>query len=229
MTTIGSFVMNAKMSAPDYIACLLCVLILVQPIVGFRYQCASCPSLPSSYNLCSSCERQSYVLHDPMHIFFKVPRPVQRPLESPTPFLPDLYKAPAGPHGTGASYNPSDPRDYLKSLVHPAAVCDCCVTRINGEWFRCAYCPKDLCDACEALDTHDDSHIFFVFKAPVDMNKMRLFAELDNPNGSPPVISYPIYRWYREYHCLYMYATHWNSSNCVVEHYPFLKPRRRRS
>src|SRR6266481_4183913 len=39
---------------------------------------------------CSSCESRSYVLHDPMHIFFKLPRPVQRPLESPTPFLPDL-------------------------------------------------------------------------------------------------------------------------------------------
>jgi hypothetical protein len=57
--------------------------------------------------------------------------------------------------------------DYLKSLVHSTAVCDCCVTRIHGEWFRCAYCPKDLCDACETLDTHDDLHLFFVFKAPV--------------------------------------------------------------
>lgn len=56
---------------------------------------------------------------------------------------------------------------YLRSLIHPAAVCDRCVTRIQGEWFRCAYCPKDLCDACEALDTHDDSHVFFIFKAPV--------------------------------------------------------------
>ena len=96
------------------------------------------------------------------------------------------YKAPAGPRGVGGNDNPSDPKgyntdwylvyamlispiylDYLKLLIHPTAVCDCCVTRINGEWFRCAYCPKDLCDACEALDTHDDTHIFFVFKAPV--------------------------------------------------------------
>jgi hypothetical protein len=95
------------------------------------------------------------------------------------------YKAPAGPVGVGCTYNQTDPKgqdliefallhvdlflflDYLKSLVHPTAVCDCCVTRIHGEWFRCAYCPKDLCDACEALDTHDDSHVFFVFKGPV--------------------------------------------------------------
>lgn len=57
--------------------------------------------------------------------------------------------------------------DYLESLLHSSALCDRCMTRIQGEWFRCAYCPKDLCDACEALDTHDDSHVFFTFKAPV--------------------------------------------------------------
>jgi len=163
-----------------------------KPIYGVRYQCGSCPSKPTSYDLCSSCEARSYVLHDPMHIYFKLPRPVQKPLELPFPCLPELYKTPVGP--PGGIYNPDNPKDYLKSLLHSAALCDRCMTRIQGEWFRCAYCPKDLCDACEALDEHDDSHVFFIFKAPVDMNnKLRQFADLDNPNGSPPVIPYLLY------------------------------------
>lgn len=57
--------------------------------------------------------------------------------------------------------------DYLKSLVHSSAVCDRCMTCIQGEWFRCAYCAKDLCDVCEEVDTHNDSHVFLVFKSIV--------------------------------------------------------------
>ncbi|KZP21090.1 hypothetical protein FIBSPDRAFT_861001 [Athelia psychrophila] len=163
-----------------------------EPLYGVRYQCGSCPSAPMAYNLCGDCETHSYEVHDPLHIFFKIPRPVYKELESPVPFLPDLYKSPAGP--PPGVYHP-EPREYLKSLVHNNALCDRCVTQIHGEWFRCAYCPKDLCDACEALDTHDDSHVFLVFKAPVDMHhKLRQFAELDNPHGSPPIIPYPLYR-----------------------------------
>jgi len=161
------------------------------PILGVCYQCGSCQSIPAAYSLCSSCEARSYMVHDPMHIFFKLPRPVQNQLESPRPLIPELYLSPAGPRG---HYDPMNPKEYLKSLVHFSAFCDRCMTAIQGEWFRCAYCPKDLCDACEALDTHNNSHVFFVFKAPVDMNnKLRQFVQLDNPEGSPPVIPYPVY------------------------------------
>lgn len=31
------------------------------------------------------------MLHDPTHVFFKLPRPVDRPIESPGPLLPKLY------------------------------------------------------------------------------------------------------------------------------------------
>lgn len=31
------------------------------------------------------------MLHDPMHTFFKLPRPVHRPLQSTSGFLPKLY------------------------------------------------------------------------------------------------------------------------------------------
>ncbi|KII87495.1 hypothetical protein PLICRDRAFT_55450 [Plicaturopsis crispa FD-325 SS-3] len=159
-------------------------------IVGVRYQCACCPSSPHSYSLCAACEARSYVVHDPMHLFFKIPRPVDRPLESAFALLPILYKAPAGPIG---GLSPStNPREYLKSLQHRSALCDRCMERtgIQGAWFRCAYCSKDLCDACQAIDTHDDKHVFYVLKGPVDMPRFRHIANVENP---PPVIQYPIY------------------------------------
>jgi len=163
------------------------------PIIGVRYQCANCPSSPTSYSLCSSCEERSYFRHDPLHVFIKIPRPVSKQIESPFDLIPKLYKIPAGP--PPGSFNPSDPKEYLKNVVHKAALCDRCMDRvgIQGEWFRCAYCAKDLCDNCEALDTHNDSHVFLVFKSIVDMQVFRDFADLDNPNGSPPVIPYRIY------------------------------------
>ena len=57
--------------------------------------------------------------------------------------------------------------EYLSFLVHSTALCDRCLERIHGAWFRCAYCAKDLCADCEAVDTHDETHLFVVFKAPV--------------------------------------------------------------
>jgi hypothetical protein len=51
--------------------------------------------------------------------------------------------------------------------VNSSAICDRCMTPIEGEWFRCAYCACDLCDACEEVDTHDDTHVFMVFKSLV--------------------------------------------------------------
>jgi hypothetical protein len=154
-------------------------------IVGVRYQCANCPSLPNAFNLCAVCEIRSHQLHDPMHAFFKIPRPLDKEIESSFPIVPILYKAPVG----SGSYSP----DYLKSVFHSSAVCDRCMTRIQGAWFRCAYCAKDLCDACEELDTHDDKHIFIVFKSPVDMLVFRRFTDLENPTGGPPLISHPVF------------------------------------
>jgi len=62
---------------------------------------------------------------------------------------------------------------YLQTIVHRVALCDRCIQRIVGEWFHCAYCAKDLCDACEAMDSHDASHLFVVFKSVVDMTILR--------------------------------------------------------
>ncbi|KAH8110024.1 hypothetical protein DFH11DRAFT_1805964 [Phellopilus nigrolimitatus] len=84
---------------------------------------------------------------------------------------------------------------YLATLYHNAALCDHCMDRIKDEWFRYVYCAKNLCDVCENLDAHahDRTHFFYVFKAPVDMQIFRIVAELDNPEGSPPVLNYPLY------------------------------------
>lgn len=83
--------------------------VTAQPIVGVRYQCANCSSYPKSISLvcgfflaqssgpktlirilqCERCEARSYALHDPWHVFFKLPRPVDRPLVLQPP-LPRL-------------------------------------------------------------------------------------------------------------------------------------------
>jgi hypothetical protein len=60
-----------------------------------------------NHTQCTSCEPRSYIVHDPMHIFFKLPRPVHRPLQSAMPFLPSLYKQPVGPAFGNA--DPTDP------------------------------------------------------------------------------------------------------------------------
>ena len=62
---------------------------------------------------------------------------------------------------------------YLRGLTHAFAVCDRCMSHISGEWFHCAYCPKDLCDSCAEVDTHDNTHLFVVFKSDVNMQIFR--------------------------------------------------------
>ncbi len=142
------------------------------------------------------------MFHDPTHVFFKLPRPVDRPIESQFPMLPKLYVIdPVGHFGSSLlgtncqlvqdgirgflltlkvllalsclSNLRSHFTEYLKDLFHSTAICDRCMTCIQGAWFRCAYCGKDLCDACEELDNHNDTHLFMVFKAPVDVHAIK--------------------------------------------------------
>jgi hypothetical protein len=56
-------------------------------------------------------------------------------------------------------------RDVKAYLKHVHALCDRCMVIIQGAWFRCVYCGKDLCDDCEEIDTHDDTHVFLVLKS----------------------------------------------------------------
>ncbi|TFK70565.1 hypothetical protein BDN72DRAFT_533577 [Pluteus cervinus] len=156
-------------------------------IRGIRYQCASCPSTPELVcNLCESCEEISYIVHDDMHSFFKIPRRVDRPLETPQALVPPLYSVAAGPSPTSGSLSVSDPKGYLSGVQHKA-VCDQCVTAIKGEWFRCGNCTRDLCDVCQNVDTHDKTHIFLVIKSMVDMTTVK--HTLHNKTIMP----YPVY------------------------------------
>ncbi|KAI0675835.1 hypothetical protein C8Q78DRAFT_1066496 [Trametes maxima] len=183
----GTRVDASAAAAEHGIACDGCA----QPIVGVRYQCANCPSYPKSISLCERCEARSYALHDPWHVFFKLPRPVDRPLVLQPP-LPRLYKTPAGP--AGGVFNLADPKGYLQNLTHQFAVCDRCMSHIRGEWHHCAYCPKDLCDSCAEVDTHDPTHLFVMFKSNVNMQIFRRrFMNEEDPSRSPPLIPFPIY------------------------------------
>ena len=100
--------------------------------------------------------------------------------------------------------------DYLRTLTHAFAVCDRCMSHIRGEWFHCAYCPKDLCDSCAEVDTHDNTHLFVVFKSDVNMQIFRYVLSLlnrvtmltdvgrrfmneEDPSRSPPLIPFPVY------------------------------------
>ncbi|KLO11030.1 hypothetical protein SCHPADRAFT_489279 [Schizopora paradoxa] len=151
-------------------SCRICIL-------GTRFQCGACPSSSSSqYNLCEVCEEKSYLVHDPMHIFFKFPRPVDRQITSESGLLPDVYKEPVGQYMHSRAGSMRNPTEYLQYLRHNAAHCDRC----------------DLCGACEKVDTHDRRHIFFVLKAPVDMNRFRKFADPDSPQMIA-VLKRPVY------------------------------------
>ncbi|KAH8104219.1 hypothetical protein DFH11DRAFT_1765448 [Phellopilus nigrolimitatus] len=157
-----------------------------QSNVGVRFQCAMCPATKTqSYSLVPIV-----LLHDPMHIFFKLLRPVHRPIESQFAILPILYVPIA--FLSHIVFLSSAVPAYLTTLYHNVALCDYCMDRIKGEWFRCVYCAKDLCDECENLNphAHDRTHFFYVFKAPVNT---LIVAELDNLEGSLPVLNYPVY------------------------------------
>lgn len=101
---------------------------------------------------------------------------------------------------------------YLFNLTHQFAVCDRCMSHIRGEWFHCAYCPKDLCDSCAEVDTHDPTHLFVAFKSNVNMqifryasriplyvlradlgDASRRFMNEEDPSRSPPLIPFPVY------------------------------------
>lgn len=162
-----------------------------QMIVGTRYQCGNCPSIPHPYNLCQSCDEKSYIVHDPTHIFFKLSRPVDRPVESSEPILPILYKYRVASAGLVDGH---DPKAYLRNVMHVNIFCDLCMEQIRGQWFHCVYCPRDLCGHCEEVDGHDRSHFSLVAKAPVDMNKFYRFTGMSAEEASgPPIMKHPVY------------------------------------
>jgi len=176
------------LSMEHHIVCRACN----RPIVGLRYQCASCPSLPSSYSLCEDCERISFTVHDPMHVFIKITAPVDRPIESAYPLLTPVYDIPAGQDRDGNRYG-EDFKEYLSSVKHDSAICDRCIEPIHGEWFRCANCEADLCEDCEQVGVHDARHVFLVFKSTMNMQKFRRAVDLDNDRRQIGVLRHLVY------------------------------------
>ncbi|RPD57177.1 hypothetical protein L227DRAFT_655606 [Lentinus tigrinus ALCF2SS1-6] len=74
------------------------------------------------------CKARSYALHDPWHVFFKLPKPVDQPLVLQPP-LPQLYKRPVGP--ADGVFNLVDLKGYLRLLTHTFAVCDQCMSHLQ--------------------------------------------------------------------------------------------------
>ncbi|KAH8921063.1 hypothetical protein BT69DRAFT_1321047 [Atractiella rhizophila] len=71
-------------------------------IVGMRWLCANCSTDPS-YNLCEDCEKSSQIIHDPLHAFLRLPRPLERPLPRLPRLLPILYQQTIGSGSDGGS------------------------------------------------------------------------------------------------------------------------------
>ncbi|KAG8942320.1 hypothetical protein FRC03_003308, partial [Tulasnella sp. 419] len=134
------------------------------PIVGVRYQCANCPSDPKSYNLCSSCENLSFIVHPLPHVFLKLNRRVDNPIFTPLPLLPVLYE-----ESETGEY--AHLQNDFENLVHKETYCDLCMSPIEGAWFKCVYCNADLCDDHEQL--HNENHCCIVLKSQVDFDQLK--------------------------------------------------------
>lgn len=99
-------------------------------------------------------------MHDPFHVFFRLDRPVDVPLQSPMPLLPLLYKYPVGAVPSGMVTDNINPTAYLDHVLHRETLCDIHSDQIRGVWLRCAHCAAgfDICQDAEQIVTHDPTH-----------------------------------------------------------------------
>ncbi|KAH8105588.1 hypothetical protein DFH11DRAFT_1882912 [Phellopilus nigrolimitatus] len=142
-----------------------------QSNVGVRFQCAMCPATKTqSYSLCANCEQRLSFFTTQCIFSLSYCGPCTVQLSRNLPF----YQSCTGsPHVQQVNSTPLIPKvPYLTTLYH-----------------------NDLCDECENLNphAHDRTRFFYVFKALVDMQIFRIVAELDNLEGSLPVLNYPVY------------------------------------
>ena len=110
---------------------------------------------------CSSCERRSYRVHDPRHVFLKFDRPAHLPIQSTSPILPILYKRKAVELPPSATSDArEDPTAYLSHVVHRETLCDIHSDQIRGVWLRCGHCAAgfDICAEAEAIAHHNPAH-----------------------------------------------------------------------
>ncbi|KAM3586007.1 hypothetical protein VKS41_002538 [Umbelopsis sp. WA50703] len=73
-------------------------------IYGVRYKCGNC----ADFDFCSRCEASAN--HDPKHVFLKIKRPVNGPIFSNVPLLPNLYAFNAPSYAPQAPEAPQAPQ-----------------------------------------------------------------------------------------------------------------------
>jgi Zinc finger, ZZ type len=58
---------------------------------------------------------------------------------------------------------------FVEGYIHRTITCNHCRTApIRGFRFKCANCPDfDICEHCEALDSHDKTHVFLKIRIPI--------------------------------------------------------------
>ncbi|KDE07399.1 hypothetical protein MVLG_02266 [Microbotryum lychnidis-dioicae p1A1 Lamole] len=185
-------------------------------IRGTRWTCAQCPSVPSTYDLCSNCEPSSHNLHDPLHCFLRLTQPLQKPLPSLNQLLPILYDPlfPPPRRGKEVTARGSDdssptsslsPRDQETSdpdhdsipldlmVLHGQVYCDICAELIQGPWLRCCHCPAfDACVACLERSSHHAPHVFVKFTRRVDLPLLRDLTRMSTHNPQP-LLTYSVY------------------------------------
>jgi hypothetical protein len=126
----------------------------VSPINGIRYKCVNCPS----FDLCENCESKYHTIHDKLHLFLEIPKPIQthsrssfsytnKTLQKDTPLLPVLYTGKYAKQIT-QNKNSTDDEAALKNTVHSGVSCDGCgKCPISGIRYKCVNC--DDFDFCE--------------------------------------------------------------------------------
>ena len=128
-------------------------------IRGLRFACTAC-----SANYCERCA--PIACHPVNHVFLRL----RRPINHPTPTLPELY-----------------PADHIHSALfvrghHHDTRCDrCFVAPITGIAWKCLNCPQyHLCSKCGKHEylCHDRNHVFLMLTRPFP----RLYGNYYSPS-----------------------------------------------
>ncbi|KAI5477009.1 hypothetical protein MNV49_006967 [Pseudohyphozyma bogoriensis] len=167
-------------------------------IQGVRWICAQCGSTPT-YDLCSSCEQSSHLIHNPLHCFLRITRPLQHALPPLSQLLPILYDPSAPARFESLTSNGSSRSGSSEGLndavvLHQNVICDNCLEAIPGAWMRCCHCANsfDLCVECLNLIEHDPYHVFAKFTRRIDMSLFRELTKISSQHPQP-LLTFGVY------------------------------------
>ncbi|KAI8889708.1 hypothetical protein K501DRAFT_328870 [Backusella circina FSU 941] len=120
-------------------------------IEGTRHKCTVCPD----FDFCHTC----YVIAKDSHYDHKFKTIVAN----------DDRKS--SKKGKRSSRETRKSKSYP---VHFGVHCDNCQVMIKGIRYKCGHCPDfDLCEACERLPCHEESHVFLKIKSPIQSLPMK--------------------------------------------------------